>query len=173
MSSAAQAAPNPLSMLTTVTPLPQQCGNTSEARAIACACGDSDERLVHESRHHSGQRSLRAGAMFYERARCITVGLLEADEGPWSVGAICAGTADLPVAEEAAVALECFGRRVERIVDVGVAGLHRILAEIDRIRSCGVVILAALAIAREPLRNAQPPPASQAPLGLSPATPPR
>lgn len=63
--------------------------------------------------------------------------------GRWSVGVLCAGTADLPVAEEAAVALEFFGRRVERISDIGVAGLHRVLAETDRIRSCGVLIVAA------------------------------
>ena len=59
------------------------------------------------------------------------------------MGVICAGTADLPVAEEAAVTLECFGRRVERILDVGVAGIHRVLAETDRIRSCGVLIVVA------------------------------
>ncbi len=40
---------------------------------------------------------------------------------------ICAGTSDLPVAEEAAVTLEIFGNRVERIYDVGVAGIHRLL----------------------------------------------
>ena len=51
--------------------------------------------------------------------------------------------AHLPAAEEAAVSLESFGWRVERIVDVGVAGLHRLLAETNRLRSCGVLIVAA------------------------------
>ena len=64
-------------------------------------------------------------------------------QGPWSVGVICAGTADLPVARKPLSLSSCFGRRVERIVDVGVAGLHRVLAETDRIRSCGVLIVAA------------------------------
>jgi NCAIR mutase (PurE)-related protein len=96
-----------------------------------------------ETAHFDAVFSRLPEAMFHKRARCITIGSLAADEGPWSVGVICAGTADLPVAEEAAIALECFGRRVERIVDVGVAGLHRLLAETDRIRSCGVLIVAA------------------------------
>jgi NCAIR mutase (PurE)-related protein len=80
---------------------------------------------------------------FHERARCITAGRPLQRTAIWSVGVICAGTADLPVAEEAAVSLECFGHRVERIFDVGIAGLHRVLAETERIRSCGVLIVAA------------------------------
>ena len=47
---------------------------------------------------------------------------------------VCAGTSDLPVAEEAAVVAEAFGNRVERIVDVGVAGIHRLLAQGERLR---------------------------------------
>jgi NCAIR mutase (PurE)-related protein len=60
-----------------------------------------------------------------------------------TIGILCAGTSDLPVAEEAAVTLQAFGRRVERIHDVGVAGIHRLLNEIDRIRACGVLIVVA------------------------------
>jgi pyridinium-3,5-biscarboxylic acid mononucleotide synthase len=82
-------------------------------------------------------------AMFHERARCITVGPPLGRAKTKSVGVVCAGTADLPVAEEAAVTLECFGWPVERVFDVGVAGLHRLLVEIDRLRSCGVLIVAA------------------------------
>lgn len=96
-----------------------------------------------EPAHFEAVRRRLPEAVFHERARCITVGLPLSGAGSWSVGVISAGTADLPVAEEAAVALECFGRRVERIVDVGVAGLHRLLAETDRIRSCGVLIVVA------------------------------
>jgi len=60
-----------------------------------------------------------------------------------TVGVLCAGTSDLAVAEEAAVTLQAFGRRVEKIHDVGVAGIHRLLGEIDRVRACGVVIVVA------------------------------
>lgn len=54
-----------------------------------------------------------------------------------------AGTSDLPVAEEAAVTAEVFGCRVERIVDVGVAGIHRLFAELDRLRAARVIIAVA------------------------------
>jgi NCAIR mutase (PurE)-related protein len=56
---------------------------------------------------------------------------------------VAAGTSDLPVAEEAAVTLEVFGNRVERIFDAGVAGLHRLLVETDRLRGCAAVIVVA------------------------------
>jgi pyridinium-3,5-biscarboxylic acid mononucleotide synthase len=96
-----------------------------------------------EAAHFEAVRRRLPEAVFHERARCITVGPPLAGAGSWSVGVVSAGTADLPVAEEAAIALESFGRRVERIVDVGVAGLHRLLAETSRIRSCGVLIVVA------------------------------
>ena len=56
---------------------------------------------------------------------------------------ISAGTSDLPVAEEAAVVAEAFGHRVSRLADVGVAGLHRILSETERLREARVVIVVA------------------------------
>ena len=56
---------------------------------------------------------------------------------------VSAGTADLPVAEEAALTAEFAGARVERLIDVGVAGLHRLLAEHARLRGAAVVIAVA------------------------------
>lgn len=56
---------------------------------------------------------------------------------------VTAGTSDLPVAEEAAETARLFGNRIERISDVGVAGLHRLLARLDMIRSARVVIVIA------------------------------
>ncbi len=56
---------------------------------------------------------------------------------------ICGGTSDLPVAEEAAQVLEFMGHRVERAYDVGVAGLHRLLGELERLMSAAVVIAVA------------------------------
>jgi pyridinium-3,5-biscarboxylic acid mononucleotide synthase len=53
---------------------------------------------------------------------------------------VCGGTSDLPVAEEAAQVLEFVGHRVERAYDVGVAGLHRVLGELDRLMEASVVI---------------------------------
>ena len=54
-----------------------------------------------------------------------------------------AGTADIPVAEEAAQTAEFFGTRVERVYDVGVSGLHRLLSRLDTIRTANCVITAA------------------------------
>jgi pyridinium-3,5-biscarboxylic acid mononucleotide synthase len=56
---------------------------------------------------------------------------------------LCAGTADLPVAEEAAVTAESMGSRVERAYDVGVAGLHRLLDQKERIMRANVLIVVA------------------------------
>jgi NCAIR mutase (PurE)-related protein len=56
---------------------------------------------------------------------------------------ISAGTSDLPVAEEAAVVAEAYGHTVERLVDVGVAGLHRLLAAGDQLYRAQVVIVIA------------------------------
>ena len=56
---------------------------------------------------------------------------------------VSAGTSDLPVAEEAAVVADAFGHPVERLIDVGVAGLHRLLAANDQLRRARVVIVVA------------------------------
>ncbi len=56
---------------------------------------------------------------------------------------LCAGTADIPVAEEAAVTAESMGSRVERSYDVGVAGLHRLLDQRERIMQANVLIVVA------------------------------
>ena len=59
------------------------------------------------------------------------------------IRAVTAGTADLPVAEEAAVTLRAFRNRVARLTDVGVAGIHRLLAETASLRDAAVIIVVA------------------------------
>jgi len=76
----------------------------------------------------------RIGAVIVERPRVI---------GHGEVMVLSAGTSDLPVAEEAAVCAELFGNRVRRIYDVGVAGIHRLTANLDAMRRASVVIVAA------------------------------
>ena len=93
--------------------------------------------------HAEAVRRHLPDAVYHERARCLTLGMAPRNASLLPVGILCAGTSDLPVAEEAAITLESFGRIVERIHDVGVAGIHRLLGEIDRIRSCGVLIVVA------------------------------
>ena len=56
---------------------------------------------------------------------------------------VSAGTSDLPVAEECALVAEAFGHRVERLADVGVAGIHRVLAAGERLRAAAVVVVVA------------------------------
>ncbi len=80
-------------------------------------------------------------AVFHETARCITLGGAAKHGG--HIAVVCAGTSDLPVAEEAAVTAELFGAKVTRVCDVGVAGLHRLLAEMAKISEADVVIACA------------------------------
>ena len=70
-------------------------------------------------------------------------GPAEAPADAGTILVVSAGTSDLPVAEEAAVVAEVFGHRVERLVDVGVAGIHRLLASGDRLHEADVVIVVA------------------------------
>ena len=75
-----------------------------------------------------------------------TVHLAPADRPAPTAGpvlVVSAGTSDLPVAEEAAVVAEAFGTCVERLVDVGVAGLHRLIAATDTLHRARVVIVVA------------------------------
>ena len=59
------------------------------------------------------------------------------------VAVVCAGTSDLPVALEAATTAEAHGAGVDRIADIGVAGLHRLLAHVERLRAADVVVAVA------------------------------
>lgn len=93
--------------------------------------------------HFEAVAAVLPDAVWHERAHCITVGRAEPSDSRFSVAVVGAGTTDLPVAEEAMVTLEAFGQKAELIVDVGVAGLHRLLAEVPRIRACGVAIVVA------------------------------
>ena len=66
----------------------------------------------------------------------------EPQAGP-AIAVVSAGTADLPVAEEASVTAEAFGHCVERVYDAGVAGLHRVLEHVATLRTAGAVIVVA------------------------------
>ena len=82
-------------------------------------------------------------AKFHELARTITLVVGETPPGRGTVVVAAAGTADLPVAEEAAVCAEAMGNPVDRMYDVGVAGLHRLLSEHARLIAARVVIVVA------------------------------
>jgi pyridinium-3,5-biscarboxylic acid mononucleotide synthase len=82
-------------------------------------------------------------AAYHDLARCITLDLKNTPRGRGTIVVAAAGTADLPVAEEAAVTAELMGNTVDRLYDVGVAGLHRLLREHDRLTAARVIIVAA------------------------------
>lgn len=82
-------------------------------------------------------------AQFHERARCVTVEIEPLPKLNGTVAVVCAGTSDLPVAQEAVVTLEVFGNRVAKFFDVGVAGIHRLLAVRDQIEACNAVVVVA------------------------------
>ncbi len=82
-------------------------------------------------------------ARYHEAAHCLTVEAGPAPALGGCVAILAAGTSDMPVAEEAAVVSEFHGALVERVYDVGVAGLHRLLDRTETIRRADVVIVAA------------------------------
>ena len=82
-------------------------------------------------------------ARFHELARCITLESRPAPKGRGTVLIAAAGTADLPVAEEAAITACIMGNAVDRLYDVGVAGLHRLLKEHARLIAARVIIVCA------------------------------
>ena len=82
-------------------------------------------------------------AQFHASARCITVERPPLQKLSGKIAVVCAGTSDLPVADEASVTLEVFGNHVDRITDVGVAGIHRLLAVRDQLEEANVVIVIA------------------------------
>lgn len=83
------------------------------------------------------------GAAFHDTAAAITLRQRDVPPGVGTIVVAAAGTSDLPVAEEAAVSAECMGNAVDRVYDVGVAGLHRLLAEAGRLQTARVVIAVA------------------------------
>jgi hypothetical protein len=82
-------------------------------------------------------------AVHHELARCVTIDRTPLSKRPGTIAVLCAGTSDLPVAEEAAVTADIMGNTVERIADVGVAGVHRLFGRLDRIQSANVIIVVA------------------------------
>jgi pyridinium-3,5-biscarboxylic acid mononucleotide synthase len=88
-------------------------------------------------------REICPAAVYNRLARTITLTRKKSRQSRNYIAVVTAGTADLPVAEEAAVTAEIFGNRVERIIDVGVAGVHRLLDKLDLIRGARVIIVAA------------------------------
>jgi pyridinium-3,5-biscarboxylic acid mononucleotide synthase len=88
-------------------------------------------------------RAALPDAVFHDTARAICLRQHDVPAGRGTLVVAAAGTSDLPIAEEAAVSAELMGNPVDRIYDVGVAGLHRLLAETPRLQTARVVIAVA------------------------------
>jgi NCAIR mutase (PurE)-related protein len=121
-------------------------GKTPEQVAVIC------ERLRQTADVVLGTRATREhfeavvsrcpDAQYEELARCIRLGTPSQTYAA-RVAVICAGTADMPVAEEARVTVEAMGCPADPIYDVGVAGLHRLLAHRERIEAATALVVAA------------------------------
>ena len=116
-----------------------------QVAAIAAQIASREHPLLVTRADEAAWEAVRVAvpaARYHPIARCIT---LERDVLP-GVGTIVlcsAGTSDMPVAEEAAVTAELLGNTVDRIYDIGVAGIHRVFAQRERLASARVVIVVA------------------------------
>lgn len=88
-------------------------------------------------------RAIEPEASYYSQAKMITVDKRENKKLIGNVLVMSAGTADIPVAEEAALTAEMLNARVERVYDVGVAGLHRLLSFYDKVASAKAIVVIA------------------------------
>ncbi len=88
-------------------------------------------------------RNVATDAEWHAAARMIRIRRDLEERGAGEIAVVTAGTSDIPVAEEAALTAEAMGNRVSRVWDAGVAGIHRILAERERLREARVVVVAA------------------------------
>ena len=88
-------------------------------------------------------RAVVPGVEYHRDARAITCAQGHVEAGQGTIAIVCAGTSDLAVAEEAAVTAVVMGNRIDRLYDVGVAGLHRLLAEHQRLQTARVIIVVA------------------------------
>lgn len=105
-----------------------------ESRVLVTRVSEAHARLLRrhfkDTKHHS-------------LARCLTIDRKPLPKRPGTIAVVCAGTSDLPVAEEAAVTADIMGNTVERVSDVGVAGVHRLFGRLETIRRADVVIVVA------------------------------
>ncbi|HXR49341.1 MAG TPA: nickel pincer cofactor biosynthesis protein LarB [Candidatus Limnocylindrales bacterium] len=113
---------------------------------IAAKLLEREQRVLVTRINANHARALRKKfkrAVHHETARCVTIEKAPQPKRPGTIAVICAGTSDLPVAEEAAVTAEIMGNRVERVHDAGVSGLHRLLPHLEVIQSANVLIVVA------------------------------
>jgi pyridinium-3,5-biscarboxylic acid mononucleotide synthase len=118
----------------------------AQVAAIAVRLGQREKRVLItriEKQHLRALRRRLRPLRYHELARCATYEKPPLAKRRGLIAIVAAGTSDLPVAEEAAVTADVMGNVVERIYDVGVAGLHRLLARIEAIQKASVIVAVA------------------------------
>lgn len=88
-------------------------------------------------------RSVRTDAIYHESAGMVLIGRRKGKTAKKRILVVSAGTADMPIAEEAAVTAEAMGNTVERLYDVGVAGVHRLLGNREKLFQANVIVVVA------------------------------
>lgn len=93
--------------------------------------------------HARALRRKFSKAVHHAAARCVTLERKPLPKRAGTIAVLCAGTSDLPVAEEAVVTADFMGNTVDRLFDVGVAGLHRLLGRLELVQRANVLVVVA------------------------------
>ncbi len=120
--------------------------NAEQIIGIACAMLQNGQDRILITRIDAEKAEAIAAALplhYHEAGKIGMIGEMPEPNGIGTVLIVTGGTSDQSVAEEAAFTAEVLGNRVQRLYDVGVSGLHRLLAHIDEIMSASVIIAAA------------------------------
>jgi NCAIR mutase (PurE)-related protein len=105
----------------------------------------SSNLLITRTNHETFERvrQVAADAVFHDACKAVSVRRDRTIRGRGSVAIVTAGTSDIPIADEAAITAEIMGNQIERLYDVGVAGIHRVLSHRELLQSAKVIVCAA------------------------------
>lgn len=120
--------------------------NVEQVRAIVSRMKDLTDTILATRATEEMYRAVETDGhepIWHPEGKIIMVGREQEPVTDETILVVTAGTADLPVAEEAALTAQIMGNRVERLYDAGVAGIHRLLSSMDRLRSAGVLVVVA------------------------------
>lgn len=88
-------------------------------------------------------KKARKDAVYYETAKIVLVGKHRKKKSPKKILVVTAGTSDIPIAEEAAITAEIMGNDVDRVYDIGVAGVHRLFGSREKLFTANVIVVVA------------------------------
>jgi len=114
-------------------------------RIVEHLAGKASPLLATKAEPHvfEAVRQIRPDAVYHEQAKIIVIGPHKPVRNPKPILVVGAGTADLPIVEEAVVTATAMGNNVERLHDVGVAGVHRLLDKREKLYQANVIIVVA------------------------------